>query len=208
MTRLTACSLTSAATFVLALAGVAIAPASAQTAAMLPEEPGIYLERADGAPVVIDAAITRDVQTKGALKAMFTQGLSKPKQVARHAGASAAVATGVTRPSFVVRFPPRPPSASVDPLAAAQQALAGGSLAMMAGRDPTVLALRQMKVDGDARVLESGQRSLKFEHQTLAPDVYRLTPGRALAPGEYAFIIDDDMFGGPAQVWAFSVPGS
>jgi hypothetical protein len=183
----------------MALAGSAQLLAQDQAPATGPS--GIFIEVTGQPPTRLPSATSQDMQTKGIAKMMLTQGLSKPKFVVTHPGATASVSIEDSRPSFILRFGPKADRrAAMDPSAMGDQ----DSIPPLTD-NPKDFTLARMTVADGARSIDTGKIDRwTFDVREVKPREYRLTLKAPLAPGEYAFFYSK---GGnpPAQIWAFAV---
>jgi hypothetical protein len=168
--------------------------------ATAPERPGIYLDAAAGDPRRLPLETTTDLEMKGVGKAVLTQGIMKPKQLVKHAGAKSAFAIKGPLPAFVFRFPPK--AMPQDP--AAMMAYSGEDALPWGTKHPKDFILAQALVAGDTRVFDTGKiEKIKFDIEQLQSDTFRVRVAAPLPPGEYAFFMGT-AGGSPAMIWSFS----
>jgi hypothetical protein len=182
---------------VVCLVLAASTPQHAQSVAVAELKSGIIVEQSNVAPMALAMEQSMDVKMTGVGKAMLTQGLSSPKQVATHSGARAAAVLTDAQPTFLFRFIPQ--SSWGDPSAMmAEEGLPVGT------KNPKEFVLASMTVDGDTRVLDTGKiQKIKFKVQSVKSNEFRVSLESALAPGEYAFFMGQGG-GMPQMIWAFS----
>jgi hypothetical protein len=189
---------------VAALVAVCVVSVQTQNAAPAPKS-GIYLEQASGEPQKLPMETTMDVQTKGIMKAVLTQGFSKPKQVVTHASAASEFVVTDPQPSFLFVFDD--PRAPIDPMQyMAMMGGGGGGGLPMGSKHPKEFALILMAVEGDTRVFDSGKvMKAKVDVQNIKTREFRVRPHEPLIAGEHAFMIGDPGKGGtPTMIWSFS----
>lgn len=180
-------------------ASVALSWAQAQQAAV-PEKPGIYLDGTAPEVRQLPMETSSDVQVKGMGTAMLTQGIVKPKQFVRHAGAKSDFVIKGTLPAFLFRFPPKNPPR--DPMA--MMAYSGEHALPWGTKHPKDFILAQPVVEGETRIFDTGKiQKIKFEIEQLQPDAFRVRVAAPLAPGEYAFFMSQGG-GAPTMIWSFS----
>ncbi|MGE5244071.1 MAG: hypothetical protein ACM3SQ_07580 [Betaproteobacteria bacterium] len=201
-------SLTVAAAVIVAAAGSA---GRAQTADK--HQPGIYLATpgASGETLVRLRGSTPDFKTKGMMKMMLTQGLSRGSFEADLAGPVADIRTPAGAVTFYFYFDPDAgqPNASMDPIAA-MSAMSGDAMPPQA-RSAGDFALIELKTSDDKRIADMGKmgstrpkNAVAVTVERLAQGAYKLQPKEPLRPGEYAFCFVSGT--GPGGVlWDFGV---
>ena len=174
---------------------------SAQSQAPAPnEKPGIYLDGTSGEVRRLPMETTSDLEMKGVGKAMLTQGIMKPKQLVKHAGAKSEFVIKGTVPPFLFRFPPKtmPSNPSAMMAYSSEDALPFGT------KHPKDFILAPATVVGDTRVFDTGKiEKIKFEIEQLKPDTFRVRIAQPIVPGEYAFFMGQGG-GSPTMIWSFS----
>ncbi len=186
---------------------VAVCVVSAQTQNAAPAlKSGLYLEQAGGEPMKLPMETTMDVQTKGIMKSVLTQGFSKPKQIITHAGAQSEFVVTDPQPSFLFVFDdPRAPIEPMQYMAMMGGGGGGGGLPM-GSKHPKEFALILLAVDGESRIFDSGKvMKAKVDVQNSKTREFRVRPHEPLIAGEHAFMLGDPGKGGmPTMIWSFS----
>jgi hypothetical protein len=182
------------------IASSALSWAQSPSGPAAPEKPGIYIDGAAGEVRRLPVENSADVEVKGMGTAMLTQGIVKPKQVVKHAGAKSAFVIKGTLPAFLFRFPPK----KMPTTPSEMMELSGEDALPFGTKHPKDFILGQPTVEGDTRIFDTGKiQKIKFEIEQLKPDTFRVRVLAPLAPGEYAFYMSQ-AGGVPMMIWSFS----
>jgi len=139
----------------------------------------------------IDPLASTQTKTGGILGYAFTGGIASASIKAVLPGATAAAQTGNRRPTFYVFF---------DPPGGNQSAIfsTGFGNAVITPNEFSLVDLMEKKDRREARVGSlniAGSKTgvmdkdqIPFTYEQVAPYVYKITPDRELAPGEYGFL--------------------
>lgn len=139
----------------------------------------------------IDPLASTQTKTGGILGYAFTGGIASASIKAVLPGATAAAQTGDRRPTFYVFF---------DPPGGTQSAIfsTGFGNAVITPNEFSLVDLMEKKDRREARVGSlniAGSKAgvmdkdqIPFTYEQVAPYVYKITPDRDLAPGEYGFL--------------------
>jgi hypothetical protein len=199
------------------LVAAALTPAGrAQTADT--HAPGIYVALAGqaGADTLqrLRGSTPKDVKTKGMMKMVLTQGLSRGSTEADLAGPAAdiRVPAGATTFYFYFNSEAGQPDPSKDPMAALSM-MSGDAMPPQA-RSASDFALIRLKTSGDMRAADLGRpgatikpkNTVAVTVERLAQGAYKLQPKDPLTPGEYAFCFVSGM-GAGGLLWDFGVDG-
>ena len=159
-----------------------------------PHSPGIYLlGRAPAARMMrIDATVSNQMKTSGALGFAFSYGLASMKMKTVIPNAAARASSTERRPTFYFYFDQAGPLASVSQF--------GSSFSPMAS-SPNEFSLIRFDQKRDHREAAIGSYSMggvktgvsdkarvTFTYDDVAPGVFKVTPTVDLQPGQYGFV--------------------
>jgi hypothetical protein len=161
----------------------------------VPHSPGLYI--LDEAPtqlrmLKIDPTGSTQTKTSGILGYALTGGIASASVKAVLPGETAQTQTSKRRPTFYVFF---------DPPGGNQSAVfsTGFGNAILTPNEFSLINLMEKKGRREARVgslnidgLKAGvmdKDQVPFSYEQVAPSVYKITPDRDLAPGEYGFLL-------------------
>lgn len=192
-----------------------LGPATGQAQTPEARQPGIYLVTpgASGETLLrLRGSMPAEFKTKGLMKMMITQGLSRASFEAQLGGPVADIRTSDRAVTFYFYFDSNAgqSSAAIDPMAALS-ALSGDGMPPQA-RSAGDFTLIRLKVSDGRRIADMGKvgntgspkNAVPVAVERLAQGEYKLQPKKPLDPGEYAFCVVSGT--GPGGVlWDFGI---
>lgn len=162
---------------------------------MSPHSPGIYWLSKGGEGnrmLRLEASAYSQTKTGGLFASGMTMGIHKGKIKAVLQGQHSAVRISIANPEFYFYFNQTP------------QGFGQSNPSSVQVSKPEEFALAKMQTSGKQRTLDVGEigigtfggassglsskETIPVEIQNVAPDIYKVTPKKPLAPGEYCFV--------------------